>query len=118
MLCYRRAEDWITLRKFHHAFLSIMQSCIACEAQRVAANIAKLPGAFAEAVGSSVASNHSFSDAVRRLARTRIGLRPGCAASGFFQCLVGYSENEEAPGDLVVGVISGAGMIVHGNGPC
>jgi hypothetical protein len=27
----------------HQAFLSMMQSCIACEARRIAANIAKLP---------------------------------------------------------------------------
>ena len=31
-------------RKFHHSILSTMQqSCIACEARRIAANIAKLP---------------------------------------------------------------------------
>jgi len=30
-------------RKFHHAFLNTMQRCIAREARRIAANIAKLP---------------------------------------------------------------------------
>jgi hypothetical protein len=30
-------------RKFHHTFLNIMQSCIAGEARRIAANVAKLP---------------------------------------------------------------------------
>jgi hypothetical protein len=30
-------------RKFHHAFLSTMQSCIVCEARRIAVNLAKLP---------------------------------------------------------------------------
>jgi hypothetical protein len=30
-------------RKFHHSLLSIMRSCIAREARRIAANIAKLP---------------------------------------------------------------------------
>jgi hypothetical protein len=30
-------------RKFYHAFLSMMQRCIACEARRIAVNIAKPP---------------------------------------------------------------------------
>jgi hypothetical protein len=41
-------------------------------------------------------------------------LRPDCAASGFFQCLVGYGENEKRLVGLVKSVISKAGMVVHG----
>jgi hypothetical protein len=45
-----------------------------------------------------------------------IGLRACCAASGFFQFLVGYSENKEFLFfGLVEGVISSVGMVVHGN---
>jgi hypothetical protein len=43
MLYYQRADIGLYRRKFHHAFLSMMQSCIACEARRIAANVAKLP---------------------------------------------------------------------------
>ena len=52
MLCYRHAEDWITLRQLPSHF-GLVQSrsrvfhatrlCIECEARRIAANIAKLP---------------------------------------------------------------------------
>jgi hypothetical protein len=40
-------------------------------------------------------------------------MRAGCAASSFFQFLVGYGENEK-----VGGVISSVEMLVHGNGSC
>jgi len=43
MLYYQRADIGLYRRKLHHAFLSMMQSCIACEARRIAANVAKLP---------------------------------------------------------------------------
>jgi hypothetical protein len=40
-----RAESWIALpQNSHHTFLSTMQLCIASEARRIAANIAKLSG--------------------------------------------------------------------------
>jgi len=55
-------------------------------------------------------------DTNRRDARTRIGLRPACAASGFFQRLVGHSGNEEFPFGLVEGIISSVRMVVHRNG--
>jgi hypothetical protein len=54
----------------------------------------------------------------RRDARARIGLRPACAASGFFQCLIGYNGNEEFLFGLVEGVISSVRMVGHGNGSC
>jgi len=47
-------------------------------------------------------------------ARLRVVCAPDCAASGFFQCLVGYGENEKLLVGLVESVISKAGMLVHG----
>ena len=52
-------------------------------------------------------------DTDRRDARLRIGLRPACAASGFFQCLVGHSGNEEFLFGLVDGVVSSVRMVIH-----
>jgi hypothetical protein len=40
-------------------------------------------------------------------------MRAGCAASNFFQFVVGYGENEK-----IDGVISSVGMLIHGNGSC
>ena len=66
------------------------------------------------AVASTVGSHRSTSDATSTKSTFEGSLRPDCAASGFFQCLVGYGENEKRLVGLVKSVISKAGMVVHG----